>query len=199
MNLIKLISPKFQRLQKTRATVLSIFWGTGAFKNLPFLLSSNFTRIKRLKIERPIKFDHTWVDWIFLDCWTQSNSIRADCDHFSSFEREGWMHSGNVRQELHLPYEVQEILDCGYECFNTLSHQDGTLISTCSKTIVGDLSQISKYYHWSSSISIKANITPDLLVFSQVYSLLPLLYLYVGAKVIISSSEIVKIFLRNQI
>lgn len=57
------------------------------------------------------------------------------------------MHSGNVRQGLHLPYEVQEILDCGYECFNTLSHQDGTLISTCSKTIVGDLSQISKYYH----------------------------------------------------
>ena len=91
MNLIKPISPKFQRLQKTRAAVLSIFWGTGAFKNLPFILSSNFTRIKRLKIERPIKFDHTWVDWIFLDCWTQSNSIRADCDHFSSFEREGWV------------------------------------------------------------------------------------------------------------
>ena len=41
-----------------------------------------------------------------------------------------------VKKIMHQPYEVQLILDCGNECFNTLSHQDGTFVSTCNISII---------------------------------------------------------------
>lgn len=61
------------------------------------------------------------------------------------------MNAQFVDEQSHPPYEVQEILVCGKECLKTLSHQDGTFVSTCNKFTVSFLTTPEDWLIWSSS------------------------------------------------